>query len=90
MKHILFSILLLSSLFSQDMWINEIHYDNYGTDEGEFIEIVASSSMNVSSASVTLYNGNSGSQYDNISLSQFTEGTTQDGYTFYFFDMTII
>ena len=85
MKHILFSILLLSSLFSQDMWINEIHYDNYGTDEGEFIEIVASSTMDVSSASVTLYNGNSGSQYDNISLSQFTEGTTQDGYTFYFY-----
>jgi hypothetical protein len=85
MKHILFSILLLSSLFSQDMWINEIHYDNYGTDEGEFIEIAASSSMNVSSASVTLYNGNSGSQYDNISLSQFTQGTTQDGYTFYFY-----
>ena len=30
MKRIIFSILLLSSVFSQDMWINEIHYDNYG------------------------------------------------------------
>ena len=85
MKNILFSILLLSSLFSQDMWINEIHYDNYGTDEDEFIEIVTSTSMDISSASVTLYNGNSGYEYDNVALSQFTQGSTQDGYTFYYY-----
>ena len=85
MKRILFTILLLSSLFSQDMWINELHYDNYGTDEGEFIEIVASASMSISSASVTLYNGNNGSEYDNVSLNQFAQGSTQDGYTFYYY-----
>jgi hypothetical protein len=85
MKHILLPILLLSSIFSQDMWINEIHYDNYGTDEGEFIEIAASSSENISSASVTLYNGNNGSSYNNVSLSEFQQGSTQDGFTFYYY-----
>ena len=67
------------------MWINEIHYDNYGSDEGEFIEIVAIASMDVFSASITLYNGNNGSVYYNIALSQFTEGATQYGYTFYYY-----
>ena len=85
MKRILLPLLFLSFLFSQDMWINEIHYDNYGTDEGEFIEIVTSTSMDISSASVTLYNGNSGYEYDNVALSQFTQGSTQDGYTFYYY-----
>jgi hypothetical protein len=67
------------------MWINEIHYDNYGTDEGEFIEIVASASMSIASAAVTLYNGNNGSAYNDVSLSEFTQGSTQDGYTFYYY-----
>ena len=77
MKKLLFISLLASIIFSQEMWINEIHYDNYGTDEGEFIEIAASISTNISSASVTLYNGNSGYEYDNVGLSQFTQGSTQ-------------
>ena len=25
---------------AQNAWINEIHYDNTGTDQGEFIEVV--------------------------------------------------
>ena len=85
MKRILLPLLFLSFLFSQDMWINEIHYDNYGTDEGEFIEIVASASMSIASAAVTLYNGNNGSAYNDVSLSEFTQGSTQDGYTFYYY-----
>ncbi|MBC8310929.1 MAG: hypothetical protein H8E72_01360 [Candidatus Marinimicrobia bacterium] len=88
MKRILLPLLLLlSSLFSQDMWINEIHYDNYGTDEGEFIEIAVSTSFtNLSSVTVSLYNGNNSSTYGTVTLDAFTAGGTDNGFTFYYYD----
>ena len=58
MKRILFFSLFICSVFSQSIWINEIHYDNYGTDEGEFVEIVADVTLDLSNGSITLYNVN--------------------------------
>ena len=45
------------------VFINEIHYDNVGTDENEQIEIAAPSGTDMSTARVQLYNDNGGGTY---------------------------
>lgn len=50
-------------------WINEFHYDNDGTDTGEFVEIAGGAGTNLSGWSVVGYNGNGGSAYKTVNLS---------------------
>ncbi|MBK9150306.1 MAG: HYR domain-containing protein [Saprospiraceae bacterium] len=38
-------------------WINEFHYDNVGTDVGEFIEIAGPIGFNLANCAIVLYNG---------------------------------
>jgi predicted extracellular nuclease len=40
------------------VFINEIHYDNVGTDSGEFIEIAGPAGTDLAGYSLVLYNGN--------------------------------
>jgi len=51
------------------VFINEIHYDNAGTDAGEAIEIAGPSWSDLSGWSLVLYNGNGGASYNTRSLS---------------------
>ena len=46
------------------IFINEIHYDNTGTDSGEAIEIAAPSGTNLTGWTIVLYNGSGGASYD--------------------------
>ncbi|MEJ7771277.1 MAG: hypothetical protein WKF51_05210 [Geodermatophilaceae bacterium] len=46
------------------VFINEIHYDNAGTDAGEAIEIAAPAGTDLSNWSLVLYNGLGGASYD--------------------------
>lgn len=46
------------------VFINEIHYDNTGTDTGEAIEIAGPAGTDISGWNVVLYNGNGGTSYD--------------------------
>jgi len=62
----------LSSIASAQVFINEFHYDNTGTDTGERVEIVAPAGTSLSGWKVVLYNGGDGRAYATISLS----GTT--------------
>jgi endonuclease I len=68
--------LALGSLFAcavlpaqAEVFINEIHYDNSGTDSGERIEVVATAGETLSSYRIYLYNGTgattSATFYDN-------------------------
>ncbi len=50
-------------------WINEIHYDNAGTDTGEGIEIAGPAGLDLSPFSLVLYNGSTDQQYDTQALS---------------------
>jgi hypothetical protein len=50
-------------LASPVAWINEFHYDNSGTDTGEFIEIAGPAGLDLSSYSIELYNGANGNTY---------------------------
>eukprot|EP00934_Nitzschia_sp_Nitz4_P003328 Nitzschia sp. Nitz4//scaffold209_size42451//12273//14985//NITZ4_007356-RA/size42451-snap-gene-0.36-mRNA-1//1//CDS//3329541694//3318//frame0 len=53
-------------------WINEFHYDNSGSDSGEFIEVAYTSDIDITAYSVVLYNGNGGGKYSTLSLSAGT------------------
>ena len=63
------------------MFINEVHYDNTGTDTGEFVEIAGVAGTDLTGWSVVLYNGTGGAAYSTLALS----GTIADagsGYGF--------
>jgi hypothetical protein len=51
------------------VFINEIHYDNSGTDAGEAIEIAGPAGTDLSGWSLVLYNGATGSVYNTAALS---------------------
>lgn len=66
--------------------INEIHYDNVGTDTGEFIEVRVAAGADVSGLLVELYNGNGGSTYGSTALSGLP--MTSDGeYNYYLWNL---
>ena len=67
-------ITCLGEASGPSVFINEIHYDNAGTDEGEAIEIAGPSGTNLSTYSIVLYNGNGGTEYNTVNLS----GTIDD------------
>ena len=76
------------SLTAQNAWLNEIHYDNSGTDEGEFLEIVVQDAGNYSllDFEVHLYNGSNGTAYGTSNLDEFSVGAVENGFTFFYFD----
>lgn len=44
-------------LCTSEPWINEFHYDNDGTDTGEFIEIAGPAGLDLSAYSIYVYDG---------------------------------
>ena len=52
-----------------DVFINEIHYDNDGTDTGEAIEIAGPAGTDLAGWSIVLYNGSGGAVYNTTGLS---------------------
>lgn len=53
---------------SGSVWINEFHYDNDGTDTGEFIEVAGNAGSDVSGWQLVAYNGNGGTVYKTVTL----------------------
>ena len=45
------------------VFINEIHYDNIGTDSDEFVEIAGPAGTSLEGYSIVLYNGSGGAVY---------------------------
>lgn len=88
MKNLLFSIgafaIAAANAQAQLIWVNEFHYDNSGTDVGEFFEIAAPTSFtDLSSVTLTLYRGSDGASYGSHKLSTFSAGSTSGNYTLY-------
>jgi len=54
--------------FSSRVFINEFHYDNQGSDTGEFIELAGIAGTDLTGWQVVLYNGSNGAPYDTIDL----------------------
>jgi predicted extracellular nuclease len=51
-----------------DTHLSEFHYDNDGTDTGEFVEVTGDAGTDLSGWSIVLYNGSNGTVYDTIDL----------------------
>ncbi len=49
-------------------WINELHYDNSGSDQDEGVEVAGTAGLDLSGWTVALYNGSTGSVYDTVAL----------------------
>ncbi len=50
------------------VFVNEIHYDNAGTDSGEAIEVAGPAGTDLTGWTIVLYNGSNGAMYDTDSL----------------------
>ncbi|GAA0854696.1 endonuclease [Aliiglaciecola litoralis] len=50
-------------------WINEFHYDNDGSDTGEFVEIAGSAGTDLTGWQILAYNGSGGVVYKTTNLS---------------------
>ncbi|MGN8225191.1 endonuclease [Gracilimonas sp. BCB1] len=71
-------------------WINEMHYDNDGGDQGEFVEIAVNAEFaDLSDVTLSLYNGNGGSVYASYSGNDFTAGDTENGISIFYVDLPV-
>lgn len=74
----------LREKISMTAWINELHYENKGKDENEFIEVAVGTSMDLSKLKIVLYNGADGKVYRSLSLSdsaRFSIADTELGFS---------
>ncbi|MGB5254680.1 MAG: lamin tail domain-containing protein [Sedimenticolaceae bacterium] len=66
-------VLLVCTLPARATWISpfisEFHYDNAGSDVGEFVAVSGSPGLDLSGWQIVLYNGANGSPYDALPLS---------------------
>lgn len=71
-------ICLLLSPFSHAslVFINELHYDNAGRDQNEFVEIASFSAIDLTDWSLVFYNGSNGSSYKHVDLSGEIHGSS--------------
>jgi uncharacterized protein len=60
------------------VFINEIHYDNVGNDEGEFIEIAGPAGYDVTGWRVVRYNGANGQIYTAPAANEILDGLIPD------------
>jgi regulation of enolase protein 1 (concanavalin A-like superfamily) len=67
------------------IFINELHYENTGADANEFVEVAVANGagVNLSTTTVTLYNGADGLSYASATLDEFTVGNNDGTYTYY-------
>ena len=72
-KFYLFLVFLFGvlSAIGQTVFINEIHYDNEGTDANEGFEIAAEAGTNLFGWRIVLYNGSNGQAYSSIVIANF-------------------
>lgn len=60
---------LFGSAAWADVFINEIHYDNSGTDANERVEIIGVAGTSLTGWKLSLYNGGDGKVYSTVNLS---------------------
>lgn len=64
-----FCLSMAQTSFAADVFINEIHYDNASSDEGEALEVAGLVGINLTGWSVSLYDGGNGTSYGSVILS---------------------
>lgn len=80
----LLAVLCVSSA-SGDIFLNEINYDEPGTDSGEFIEIAVADSMlsSFNDIRVDLFNQNGNFYGSTLFFADFVEGASSNGFTLF-------
>ena len=68
-------LLLLTLCQAQLVFINELHYDNSGSDVGEFIEIFAPAGTDLAAYELALYNGSNNQVYRTFPLNGIVADT---------------
>ena len=68
------------------VWINEIHYDNEGADEGEFVEVAGDAGTNLNGYRIEFYSSNMNDLYDTINLTGTIDNEGGSGYGAVAFD----
>jgi hypothetical protein len=63
------TVLVTAPASAVPVFINELHYDNIGTDAGEAIEIAGPAGTDLSGWDLGLYNGSGGAPYSILNLS---------------------
>jgi len=71
--------LAFTQFAAADVFINEIHYDNGGSDVGEAVEVAGNSGTDLSGWSVVFYNGSNSSTYRTTMLTGVIPNQ-QDGF----------
>lgn len=61
-------LIITSQGTALNVWINEIHYDNAGSDKDEFVEIAGTAGVSLNGYSIEFYNGNGGTVYESLPL----------------------
>jgi hypothetical protein len=77
--------LLLSSIacHASIIFINEIHYDNKGSDKNEFVELAGTSGLNLMNWSLAFYNGSNGRVYKTVAIGDVSLNNTENGFGFH-------
>lgn len=73
--------------YAQQVFINEIHYDNVSTDVDEGVEIAGPAGTDLTNWKVVSYNGNGGVQYNTQTL-VVTLSNSGNGFGFVFVPIT--
>ncbi len=71
---------------SSVVWINEFHYDNVGTDDNEFIEVMGAAGIDLDGYSLALYSGGQTGNYGNIPMQGVLEDQSGSGFGTLAFD----
>jgi len=66
--YIIIGLSLVETVNATPVFINEIHYDNAGSDVNEGVEIAGPANTDLSGWQLVLYNGGNGQPYSTISL----------------------
>lgn len=82
LRALLLSCLLCRAASASPVFINEFHYDNAGTDSGEFVEIAGPAGTDLSGWWLLLYNGSNGQPYGQWSLDGVLGDDTGTGFGF--------
>ena len=61
-------LLIFQFGYTQELFINEIHYDNAGADSDEGIELAGPANLDLTDYKIVLYNGNGGTVYNTVML----------------------
>lgn len=81
---IIFATLFFASINCKAslIFINEIHYDNVGGDQDEFVELAGSAGLNLSNWSLQFYNGSNGLIYKSVTIGDITLADQDNGFGF--------